>query len=72
MLMSPPSRTGVGFLSPCVALPTIFARGLKGCIYSDHAADLRFAPSARNGQATRAHDLTGSTSGQLRGSLSKP
>jgi hypothetical protein len=43
---------------------------LEGCIYSDHAADLGFVPSARNRQAPPAHDLTGSTSGQRRGSLS--
>jgi len=33
----------------------------EGCIYSDHAADLAFVPSARHGQAPWAHDLTGST-----------
>ena len=39
------------------------AKQLEGCIYSDHAADLAFVPSARHGQAPWAHDLTGSTSG---------
>ena len=43
----------------------------EGCIYSDHAADLGFVPSARYGQKPLAHDLTGSESGLRRGSLSK-
>lgn len=33
---------------------------LKRCVYSDHAADLRFPPPARHGQAVLARDLTGS------------
>jgi hypothetical protein len=37
----------------------------EGCIYSDHAADVGFAPSARHGAGPRAHDLTGSTSRPL-------
>ncbi len=43
----------------------------EGCIYSDHAADLGFAPSARQVQAPLAYDLTGSTSGLRRGSPCK-
>jgi prevent-host-death family protein len=42
----------------------------EGCIYSDHAADLGFPPPAHDSQAPLTHDLTGSTSGQRRGSLS--
>src|SRR6266498_3926811 len=40
----------------------------EGCIYSDHAADLGFAPSARQVQAPLAYDLTGSTSRLRQGS----
>src|SRR6266498_2106862 len=47
----------------CGRLTRVSATGSERCIYSDHAADLGFAPSARHGQAPLAHDLTGSTSG---------
>jgi hypothetical protein len=65
-----PCRKVVPSIRPAGAPEALHSRP-KECSYSDHAADLGVAPSARHGQAPLAYDLTGSTSGQRRGSPSK-
>ena len=65
LIVSDSWRRGAG-----LAVPPESDEG-EGCIYSDHAADLGFVPSARHGRKPLAHNLTGSASGLRRGSLSK-